>query len=128
MIDAPAGTGKTFTECTIAAHLHSQGKLVLCTASKRIATLILPGGLTADSTLKLPFSDDDVHESVCNVVAESERADVLKRASLITWDELVMSSTFAPGALTSTLEQHSKSDFPFAGKNILLSERSPETS
>ena len=48
--DAPAGTGKTFTERTITAHLRSQGKLVLCTASTGIAALVLPGGLTAHST------------------------------------------------------------------------------
>ena len=49
MIDAPAGTGKTFTETTIAASLRARGTLVLCTASTGIAALVLPGGLTAHS-------------------------------------------------------------------------------
>ena len=58
MIDAPAGTGKSFTQCAIAAHIRAQRKLVLCTASTGIiAALILPGGLTAHSTFKLPFGD-----------------------------------------------------------------------
>ncbi|CAM9929568.1 unnamed protein product [Laminaria digitata] len=103
MIDAPAGTGKTFTECTMAAHLRSQGKLVLCAASTGIAALILPGGLAAHSTFKLPFGDDAVDGSVSNVKAESDRADVLRRASLIIWDGVVMSSKFAPEALNLTL-------------------------
>ena len=50
MIDAPAGTGKSFTQCAIAAHIRAQRMLVLCTASSGIAALILPGGLTAHST------------------------------------------------------------------------------
>ncbi|CAM9637852.1 unnamed protein product, partial [Ectocarpus sp. 6 AP-2014] len=44
MIDAPAGTGKTFTECAVAAHLRARAKLVLCATSTGLAALILPGG------------------------------------------------------------------------------------
>ena len=45
MIDAPAGTGKTYTEGIICAHLRSTTKLVLCVASTGIiAGLQLPGG------------------------------------------------------------------------------------
>ena len=77
MIDAPAGTGKTFTETTIAASLRARGTLVLCTAPTGIAALILPGGLTAHSTFKLPFGPDAVSGSTCNIKAESQRADVL---------------------------------------------------
>ena len=35
MIDAPAGSGKTFTMTTIAADLRSRGKLVLCSAQQQ---------------------------------------------------------------------------------------------
>lgn len=41
MMDGPAGTGKTFTECAISAHIRAQNKLNLCTASTGIAELIL---------------------------------------------------------------------------------------
>ena len=67
MTDAPAGTGKTFTERAITAHLRSQGKLVPCAAPAGIAAMILPGGLTAHSAFKLPFGDEAVDGSVCNV-------------------------------------------------------------
>ncbi|CAN0338899.1 unnamed protein product, partial [Scytosiphon promiscuus] len=121
MIDASAGTGKTFTECTIAAHLRSQGKLVLCAASTGIAALILPGGLTAHSTFKLSFGGDAVAGSVCSVKSESERADVLRRASLIIWDEVIMSSKFAPEALNLTLQDLCNSELSFDGKPVLFS-------
>ncbi|CAN0269966.1 unnamed protein product, partial [Scytosiphon promiscuus] len=121
IIDAPAGTGKTFTECAITAHIRAHGKLVLGAASTGIAALILPGGLTAHSTFKLPFGDDAIQGSVCNVNAESQRADVLRRASLIIWDEVVMSSKFAPEALNITLQDLCNSELPFGGKTILFS-------
>ena len=57
MIDAPAGTDKNYTICAISSNLWAQGKLVLCAASTGIAGLLLPGGLTAHSTFKLPFGD-----------------------------------------------------------------------
>ena len=54
MIDAPAGTGKNFSETTIAASLRARGTLVLCTASTGRAALVLPGGLTAIQLLNFP--------------------------------------------------------------------------
>ena len=45
-----------------------------------MAALLLPGGLTAHSTFKIPFGDSLVEGSKCNVETESERAQVLRRA------------------------------------------------
>ena len=104
MLDSPAGTGKSYTTSAIAAHIRAQRKLVLCTATTGIAALVLPGGLTAHSTFKLPFGDESKQGSVCNIKAESERAQVLKRASLIVWDEIVMSGKYSPEALDLTLK------------------------
>ena len=65
-IDAPAGSGKTFTMCALAADIRAKGKLGLCTASTGIAALLLPGGLTAHSTFKNPFGDKLVEDASCN--------------------------------------------------------------
>ena len=75
-------------------YVRSQGKLVLRAASTGITALIQPDGLTAHSTFKMPLGDDAVDRSMCNVKAESERAEALRRGSLITWDEVVKSSKF----------------------------------
>ena len=120
MIDAPAGTGKTFAETTIAASLRARGTLVLCT-STGIAALILPGGLTAHSTFKLPFGPDAVSGSTCNIKAESQRADVLKQAGILIWDECPMSSKYAPEALDLTLRDLMNNDLPFGRKTIVFS-------
>ena len=121
MIDAPAGTGKTFTETTIAASLRARETLVLCTASTGIAALILPGGLTAHSTFTLPFGPDAVSGSTCNIKAESQRAGVLKQAGLLIWDECPMSSKYAPEALDLTLRDLMNNDLPFGRKTVVFS-------
>lgn len=121
MIDAPAGSGKTFTMCALTADLRANGKLVLCTASTGIAALLLPGGLTAHSTFKIPFGDNLIEGSSCNVKSESERAQVLRRADLIIWDEIPMSNKFAPEALDLTLRDLRRNDTPFGGATVLFS-------
>lgn len=120
MIDAPAGSGKTFTMNAISADLRAKGNLVLCSASTGIAALLLPGGLTAHSTFKIPFGDNLVPGSVCNVKSESERGQVLRRADLIIWDEIPMSDKLAPEALDLTLRDLRGCDKPFGGTTILF--------
>ena len=48
-VQGPAGTGKTFLWTALCCQYRSQGKVVLCVASSGIASLLLPGGLTAHS-------------------------------------------------------------------------------
>ncbi|CAM9941562.1 unnamed protein product [Ectocarpus sp. 6 AP-2014] len=120
MIDAPAGSGKTFTMTAISAELRAQRKLVLCCASTGIAALLLPGGLTAHSTFKLPFGVNLVQGALCNVKAETERAELLRRADLIIWDEIPMSHRFAPEALDLTLQDLRLCDKPFGGVTVLF--------
>ncbi|CAM9337287.1 unnamed protein product, partial [Scytosiphon promiscuus] len=122
MIDAPAGSGKTFTMCALSADLRAKGRLVLCSASTGIAALLLPGGLTAHSTFKIPFGDNLVQGSSCNIKSESERAEVLRRVDLIVWDEIPMSHKFAPEALDLTLRDLRRcDDKPFGGATVLFS-------
>lgn len=104
MIDAPAGIGRIFTERTIAAHVQHVLKDNKCSVlhPQALPPSYCPRGLTASSTVMPPFGGDAVGGSVCDVKAESDRADVLKRASLISWEK-VMSSEFAPEALNLTL-------------------------
>ena len=87
----------------------------------RYSRPFLPGGLTAHSTFRLPFGDKSVEGSVCNVPAESERAQVLKQACLIVWDEIVMSGKYSPEALDLTLKDLMHNDKPFGGKCVLMS-------
>lgn len=86
MIDAPAGTGKTYSENIICAQLRSAGKLVLCVASTGIAGLQFHVGWAAHSMFKLPLEERNGSGAMCNIAAESQRADVLRKCDLIAWD------------------------------------------
>lgn len=121
MIDAPAGTGETYTETVICAHLRSMSKLVLCVASTGIAGLQLPGGWTAHSMFKLPLEEKNVSGATCNISAETQRAEVLRKCDLIVWDEIPMSHRFSVEALNLTLQDLMGNTKLMGGKTVLLS-------
>jgi nitrogenase subunit NifH len=59
------GIGKTFVWTMLLSRLRGHGKIVLAVASSRIESLLLLGGRTAHSRLKIPI---DLHdESTCNI-------------------------------------------------------------
>ena len=55
-LDAPGGTGKTFLTKLILANVRKNGHKALAVASSGIAATLLPGGRTAHSTFKLPWT------------------------------------------------------------------------
>jgi hypothetical protein len=84
-IDGPGGTGKTFVENLILAKVRSSGGVALSVASSGIAAILLNGGRTSHSRLKIPI---EIHsESLCPIPAQSHLAALLKMTSLIIWDE-----------------------------------------
>lgn len=90
IIDARAGTGKTYTQKCIAARLRGEGKVVLIVASTGIAALQLPGGWTAHSMFKLPLDDTLSPSCVRKINTQTQRAELIRNADLIIWDELPM--------------------------------------
>ncbi|GAU30751.1 hypothetical protein TSUD_145490 [Trifolium subterraneum] len=118
------GTGKTFLWKTLSAALRSEGKIVLNVASSGIASLLLPNGKTAHSTFCIPLEIND--KSTCNITQGSHRADLLRAASLIIWDEAPMMNRHCFEAFDRTLKDlMSKVDpdnktKPFGGKVVVL--------
>merc|ERR1711923_546078 len=53
-IDAPGGTGKTFLLTNVLEGVRQEGKIALATAYTGIAAILLPGGATLHSKLKVP--------------------------------------------------------------------------
>ena len=121
MIDAPAGTGKTFTKKCLASRLRGEGKLVLIVASTGIAALQLPGGWTAHSLFKLPMDEALTSSCVCNISAQTQRAELIRQSNLIIWDEMPMTHRYCVEALDRTLRDLTKHNQPFGGKTILFS-------
>ena len=55
-VDGPGGTGKTFLYNTLLAKIRSRGEIALAMASSGIAALLLEGGRTVHSRLKVPIT------------------------------------------------------------------------
>ena len=93
-LNGPAGTGKTFCYNAICHKLRGDRKIVLCTASSGIAALLLQGGKTAHSTLRIPlyFHED----SVCNIKKNTMLAKLVKETDHIIWEEAPMQDRHAP--------------------------------
>ncbi|KAL1657395.1 PIF1-like helicase-domain-containing protein, partial [Schizophyllum commune] len=117
-VNGPGGTGKTFLYNTIAHVLRADARIVLCSASSGIAALLLRGGRTAHSTFKIPIitlSD----ASTCSFSKSSARADLLRAADLIIWDEVLMQHRYTVETLERTLRDICSSTVVFGGKVVL---------
>ncbi|KAG2207868.1 hypothetical protein INT45_006939, partial [Circinella minor] len=78
-LDGQGGSGKTFLYNTLLAHVHSQNKSAIAVAS----------------------TDDS---STCSISLQSERAQAIRDASLIVWDEVPMIHRHAVEAVNRTLQ------------------------
>ncbi len=89
-VDGPSGTGKTLLLQLIAAQARVLHKIVLCVSSTGISALNYDGGITAHAMLKIPIETNDPN-AYCNLSSGSQRAELIKAADLIIWDEAPMS-------------------------------------
>ncbi|XP_021992293.1 uncharacterized protein LOC110889094 [Helianthus annuus] len=118
------GTGKTFLWKTLSASLRSKGEIVLNVASSGIASLLLTGGRTAHSRFLIPINLNE--DSMCTIIPNSDVANLLKKTSLIIWDEAPMVHRHGFEALDRTLKDILKCDgshnsqSPFGGKTIVF--------
>jgi hypothetical protein len=119
-MDAPGGTGKTFTSEIMLAKLRSDDKIALAVASTGIASSLLPGGTTAHRTFKIPLDLDKDDKPVCNVEKGSALAKLLQDTSFIVWDECTMVHKKAFEAVDRMLRDIRGNDFIMGGVLLLL--------
>ncbi|XP_023767529.2 uncharacterized protein LOC111916127 [Lactuca sativa] len=118
------GTGKTYLWKTLSAAVRCNAQIVLNVASSGIASLLLTGGRTAHSRFIIPLVLTEV--SICSISPDSELAILLRKTSLIIWDEAPMIHKHAFEALDRTLKDIFKCDdsrnsnLPFGGKVIVF--------
>uniref|UniRef100_A0A2N9EFG3 ATP-dependent DNA helicase n=1 Tax=Fagus sylvatica TaxID=28930 RepID=A0A2N9EFG3_FAGSY len=118
------GTGKTYLWKTMISRLRSEGKIVIAVASSGIAALLLPGGRTAHSRFQIPINVTD--SSTCGFKQGSQIAELMKKASLIIWDEAPMAHRNCFEAVDRSLRDilrfsdPNSTDKPFGGKTIVL--------
>ena len=117
-IDGPGGTGKTFLYNTMLAKLRSQGQIELAMASSGIAALLLQGGRTVHSRLKIPIPVNEI--SACNISKKTALAKLIQSAKLLVWDEASMIHRQAAECIDRSLRDICSCDLPFGGKVIVF--------
>ena len=118
-IDGPGGHGKTFLLNAIIAHYRKNQDIVLAVSSSGISATLLFGGRTAYNRFKIPL--DLSSTTTCHVSNQSHLADLLRKTTLIIWDEAPMSHRYAVEAVDRTMQDICSSNLPFGGKCILFS-------
>ncbi|XP_057730391.1 uncharacterized protein LOC130945701 [Arachis stenosperma] len=109
-------------------------KIIDCVSNKRngffffvyggIASLLLPGGKTAHSMFNIPF--ELTEDTVCRIKKDSLKAEIVRLADLIIWDEAPMTNKLAFEALDRMLWDIMVSvfdrnkDLPFGRKVVVL--------
>lgn len=117
-IDGPGGTGKTYLYRALLAKVRSMGLIAIATATSSIAASILPGGRTAHSRFKIPINIDN--NSMCSFTKQSGTANLLRKASLIIWDEVAMTKRQAVETLDRSLQDATGCALPFGGKVMVF--------
>jgi ATP-dependent DNA helicase PIF1 len=117
-VDGPGGTGKTYLYKALLAKVRSMGQIAIATATSGIAASIMPGGRTAHSRFKIPIKLMD--SSTCNFTKQCGTAKLLRRASLIIWDEVAMTKRQTVEVLDRTLQDIMGSALPFGGKVVVF--------
>ena len=121
-LDAPGGTGKTFTLNVLISWIIMEGREVASSATSGIAANLLHLGRTAHNRYKLPINP--TKDSTCNIPKQSDLAQLLRKMSLGIIDEGPMLDKLAYEALDRTLKglaEPQDCNKKFGGKIILVS-------
>ena len=122
-LDAPGGTGKTFTLNVIISWIRMNNLEVAATATSGIAATLLHLGRTAHNRFKIPV-DDLNPRSTCNVARQSETAKFLSNISLAIIDEGPMLHRLCYKAIDRTMKdmvEKKDQQKKFGGKIVLIS-------
>ena len=120
MLNAPAGTGKTFLLNGLVANcIHNQLN-VAATATSAIAASLLINGNTAHSKFNLPVEYFD-SATTCNVMLRTSKAKELESLDIIIIDEITMLHRYLIEAIDRTLQDIMGNCKLFGGKVVIFS-------
>jgi len=111
-------TGKTYLWNTIISKFQSDKHIVLVVSASGIASLLLPGGKTAHIVFKIPLQPGET--SVCFFDKRSERAELIRKTTLIIWDEAPMMNRLAFEAVNCHLKDICNNENAFEGQLVVL--------
>jgi ATP-dependent DNA helicase PIF1 len=99
--------------------VRSCGDIALVVASSGIVALLLSGGRTAHSYLKIPIALD--RKSFCNIRKQDDLATLIRQTKLILWDEAPMTNKLAFEAVDRTLRDLTNRNEPFGDIVFVMS-------
>ncbi len=118
-IDGPGGKGKTYTENLILNTMRLYGDIALAVASSGIAALLLLGGRTAHSYLKILIALDRI--SFCCIHKQDDLTALIRQTKFILWDEAPMTNKLTFEAMDQTLHDLTDKNEPFGGIVFVMS-------
>ncbi|XP_054256904.1 uncharacterized protein LOC128981934 [Macrosteles quadrilineatus] len=114
-LDGPGGYGKTFLIHVILAYVRSRNQVAIAVASSGIAAGNLPGGTTAHSMFRLPLDLGD-GTGYWNLTNGSQRAELIRAAQLIVFDEAPMAHRYIFEIIDRSLRDLMNSPESFGNK------------
>ena len=121
-VDAPGGTGKTFTANVLLHAVRGLGAIALATATSGIAAILLNSGRTFHSRFRATRHPSDPAQPL-PINAQEPLAELLRRAKVVLWDEGAIGNRYHLEALHLTLCDFMGTDpqhTPFGGKVIVV--------
>ncbi|OWY92329.1 Helitron helicase, partial [Phytophthora megakarya] len=113
-VDGPGGTGKPFLHEQMLAHVRLQKKVAIAVASSGIAAT------RPYCTFNIPLKFSEI--STCSHPWQSQKAELIRNASLIIWDEAPMMHRACFEAVDRSFRDIMKNDLePFGGKVMVFS-------
>ena len=118
-LQADGGCGKTFVFNTLLNYARSKKKVALATAASGIAAQLLTKGTTVHHRFKVPLNIHD--ETNLTISKHHAKAEVLKKADLIVWDEAPMQNKNIMDYVDRLLRDlKSKPNKPFGGATVVF--------
>lgn len=121
VVKARSGRGKTYLLNTVSKMVRARREICLTCSSTAISALMIPNSTTAHTLFRIPVVRDGDGPVECDVSSDSERAALLRVASLFIWDEFACMHRDCIEAVHILLQQLMGNNLPFGGKSILLS-------
>ena len=117
-IDAPGGSGKSFTANCIMNHVRISNSLVLACASSGIAATVLKGGSTAHNKFQLPIDLNE--DTVCDIRPGTDRYKLIVDTKMVVWDEAPMMHRFAVDAVDRLFQRVKDNTRSFGGVIVVF--------
>ena len=119
-LSASGGCGKTYLYNCIIKHLRSIAVFVVACAYTGIAAQLLIDAITSHQLFGFPLNPKPGTIPTSTIETQTRRADILREARVILWDEISMASAWEVDVADQFLRKLCKIDKPFAGKVVVF--------